>query len=299
MRRPAPLRFSALCLAAAISLLGAIGCAPRQPVVSFLSPRRADPFGLEQIEPLAVCRFVALNARAEPWVDFATEQLIEAVANAFAEQVGPDAPCRIVPAAGAGNKALPLCDALGARRVAAQTGAETVLCAALGLTRGIAEGAAAPGQRARADLNLSVWDARKGRTLLTIAIAEEADLLGPEDEQIRALISRAIHRLVGRTFPARRQVSERLGAGQSDIVPAANKLAAAGRYERALTAYRRALAASPDDDGAAYNAGLMCEALGRLTEARRFYLQALRVRPTSQARRSLRRVSDALNSMGG
>jgi len=189
MQNPAPLRFSVLCLVAAGSLLTGWGCAPRQPMVSFLSPPGADPCDLGRVERLAVCRVGALSAEAEPWLDLATHRLTEAVGEALAERAGRDGPRRITPVPDAGKTAWGPCDAHSAGAIAARTGAEAVLCAAMALTRSAAgptqPGGAEHGRFIRAELYLTVWNTRQAGTTLSMAIAEEADLAPPEDVSVR------------------------------------------------------------------------------------------------------------------
>ncbi|RPI60976.1 MAG: hypothetical protein EHM48_06380, partial [Planctomycetaceae bacterium] len=48
-----------------------------------------------------------------------------------------------------------------------------------------------------------------------------------------------------------------------------------GDYEEALNSYKEGLAEKPEDDGAVYNCGLVCEASGQYKEAGEYYAKAI------------------------
>jgi predicted TPR repeat methyltransferase len=85
-------------------------------------------------------------------------------------------------------------------------------------------------------------------------------------------------------------VRERLAKGKSDAVDTGNKLAEASDYKGALEVYLQAIKEKPDDHGAMFNAGLMCEAAGDLKQAQDYYDRAFRLKPEEQYIRARQRV---------
>ena len=153
-------------------------------------------------------------------------------------------------------------------------------------------------------VNLVIDEVRAGRTIASMSAAQryppqdgapaaEPRAAAPSGEALAAeLVAQCVDRLVGRLCPQTVWVNARLQVGRTRLVLDGNRLARAGRYPAALDYYLRAIALSPGDDGAVFNAGLMCEALGRLEEAEEFYDRSAVMRPgehTDQARRRLDR----------
>jgi tetratricopeptide (TPR) repeat protein len=104
------------------------------------------------------------------------------------------------------------------------------------------------------------------------------------------LLDRCAVRFVGQLVPVRMVIREVILSGPSAQLAEGNKLAAAGQYESALARYQQALAASPDDPAATFNAGLMCELLERLDLAERYYRRACELTKGESHRASLERV---------
>ena len=77
------------------------------------------------------------------------------------------------------------------------------------------------------------------------------------------LIAECVGRFVAKISPHSVTVTEKMEMGASKIVETGNKLARAGDYPEALECYKRALRDHPNDDGALFNAGMVCEAMGR------------------------------------
>ncbi len=112
----------------------------------------------------------------------------------------------------------------------------------------------------------------------------------PTHALLVGLVDKAAARFVAQLFPTRQAVHETLKpAGGSDVAEG-NRLAAAGKYAQALERFQRALAAGQDAQAALFNAGVMCEALGRLEQAERFYIRASQVREDPACRAALQRV---------
>ena len=140
----------------------------------------------------------------------------------------------------------------------------------------------------RVTLDLQVDDVQTGRPLgkMTIAKAFDSDdppggmskVMGlssdsppPLGDTLRQLLDSCVQDAVAGLGLRRVTVKERLEGGTTEAVRAGNKLAQAKDYAAALAAYKKALAADPDDDGAAFNAGLACEAMGDLQNAEKYY----------------------------
>ena len=167
----------------------------------------------------------------------------------------------------------------------------------------------------RAAVSITVGDGRDGGTLMAAAEAAEFDsdagepsamdrfrgLFGSDGDDVppvhrvyRSLIEQIVQRFVDRMTPRTVRFREQLGRGDSDLVGRGNVLALAGEHTEALLAYRRAAAAAPGDDEARFNAGLMCERLGRFAEAAGFYREAFGIEPDGRYLRARRRVEQWL-----
>ncbi len=152
-------------------------------------------------------------------------------------------------------------------------------------------------------VNFTMDDVKTGKTLATVATTHEYDSekdkksgaagigramgfggddLPPTDQVISRLIDECVREFLSKVCPHEVVVTEKLQSGKSKIVSTGNKLAVAGDYEEALDCYQQALGQRPDDHGAAFNAGLMHEALGRGKKAEEFYDMAFRIKPSEK-----------------
>ncbi len=146
-----------------------------------------------------------------------------------------------------------------------------------------------------ASVNFTMDDIRTSKTLATVTLTREYDsdkdegdngggigkALGfggdgppPTDQILTRLIYECVGQFVGKISPHTETVTEKMETGKSKIVRTGNKLARAGDYDEALVCYTRAMESHPDDDGAAFNAGLIYEAMGKLEEAAEYYTRA-------------------------
>ena len=130
---------------------------------------------------------------------------------------------------------------------------------------------------------------------ITSAMGLPGGSSAPANEQtVMGLIDECVQAFVGKISAHDIVVSAKLKGGKSEAVKTGNTLAVAGEYAEALESYRKGLEEKADDHEAAYNAGLMCEALGQLAEAEQYYDQAFKgkARPEYvQARRRVRAES--------
>lgn len=101
----------------------------------------------------------------------------------------------------------------------------------------------------------------------------------PTEQATNVLIEKCVQQFVSMISPHEVSVTQPLAKGKSPAVAKGNKLAVAGEMDAALDEYKAALAETPDDDAAAYNAGLVCESQGKFKEALEFYGKAIRANP--------------------
>jgi len=117
----------------------------------------------------------------------------------------------------------------------------------------------------------------------------------PADQVVSHLIDECVADFLSKISPHEVVVTEKLQRGASEVVRTGNKLAAAGEYAEALECYQSAIELNGADHGALFNAGLMHEALGKLTEAERFYDRACGIKPKENyifARKRVRSEKD-------
>ncbi|MFB3892855.1 MAG: tetratricopeptide repeat protein [Phycisphaerae bacterium] len=96
------------------------------------------------------------------------------------------------------------------------------------------------------------------------------------------LIDRAVREFVALITPHVVDVNVVLSKGKSAKVANGNALAEAKEYADALNVYQAAFAEKPDDYGAAFNAGVMYEAMGKMKEAEEWYTKAIQGEGTNK-----------------
>lgn len=145
-----------------------------------------------------------------------------------------------------------------------------------------------------ASVNFTMDDVRTSKTLATVTVTREFDSeddegsskmvkhLGfsgdgppPTDQIVSGLISECVETFVAKISPHHVVVTEELAGGKCDAAKHGNEFAVSGEYAEALELYERAIETNPDDHGSMFNAGLMCEAMGRFDQAERYYDRAL------------------------
>jgi len=94
----------------------------------------------------------------------------------------------------------------------------------------------------------------------------------------------------GIVYPSDNTVTASLARGWTKHDRFGRKLVKQGDYLAALSAFRKAIDARPDDHAALYNAGLICQALGDYPRAYRFYRRAYNLKPDSVYYDCLERV---------
>ena len=145
---------------------------------------------------------------------------------------------------------------------------------------------------ASANMSFKLVDLATGSTLASLAPRKSYDsdkdekkstmsaLIGGSsnvpatDVILGKLIEEGVAEFVGMISPHAIRVDEKLSDGKSPAVKSGNGLALAGDYNGALALYLQALDQKPDDHGAAFNAGLMYEAMGKFSDAHKMYARA-------------------------
>lgn len=148
-----------------------------------------------------------------------------------------------------------------------------------------------------ASVNFTMDDVQTSRTLATVTVTREYDSeaedggtealtkrLGfsgegppPKDRIVHGLIEQCVEEFVNKISPHRVVVTETLEKGESEAAEQASEFAVSDEYAEALELYERAIELKPADHGSMFNAGLMCEALGRFEQAERYYDRAIDV----------------------
>jgi len=101
----------------------------------------------------------------------------------------------------------------------------------------------------------------------------EAELT-PEDAIIATLVERGAREFISRLMPVRVDVEvEVVSSGSANCVQGVKQLRGE-MYREALSSFEAALAAKPEDDRAAFGAGVACEALGQFDRALHYYKMA-------------------------
>ncbi len=162
-----------------------------------------------------------------------------------------------------------------------------------------------------ASVNFTMDDIRTGKTLAALTLTREydsdkdakskgggvgralgfsGDNLPPPDQILNRLIAECVEQFVRKISPHTVIVTEKMERGKSRIVQTGNKLARVGDYEEALECYLRAIRSHADDDGALFNAGLICEAMGQLEKAQEYYSRAFALKDKEKYVLARRRV---------
>lgn len=110
------------------------------------------------------------------------------------------------------------------------------------------------------------------------------------DEVLARLIDECVEEFLSKVSPHEVTVCEPLRKCKSPAASTANTLAAAGEYKDALEAYETAMTQVPGDHEAVFNAGVCCEALGKLDQATTYYDKAFKLQPDPQYVQARKRV---------
>jgi len=124
--------------------------------------------------------------------------------------------------------------------------------------------------------------------------AEGSDARPADDRDLIAgWCAEAVDIFLANLYRQASSVEVPLANGRSQFDRRGRALAAKGDYPGALASFRRAIDAAPGDHAALYNAGVVCEAMGDLRRANRFYRRAARLSDNSTYRTARDRVGAA------
>jgi len=131
--------------------------------------------------------------------------------------------------------------------------------------------------------NGKVWDFFSPRTYRATDKTQASPIFGssqteaeltPQDQIIGTLVERGAREFVSRLMPCRIDVETVVtSSGNKDCIAGVRNLRAEN-FDIALNLFRSALAEDPNDDRAAYGAGVASEAMGNFDGALRFYKRA-------------------------
>ena len=99
----------------------------------------------------------------------------------------------------------------------------------------------------------------------------------PADQTVNQMLDLVVEQFVREISPHTVVVSVKLESGMTEAVKTASKLAKAEDYTGALEMYQAAMTERPDDDGAAFNAGVMYEAMCDFPNAGKYYFKAFKL----------------------
>lgn len=109
----------------------------------------------------------------------------------------------------------------------------------------------------------------------------------PRDQVIGAMIEKHVLDFLGKFLPVTTVAEVVVKAGDHEMSIAGVKIMvyadSPGEFERALGLLKQAIAEKDDDHRSQFAAGVCCEWLGRIPEARRYYKQAASSKPKEEA----------------
>lgn len=126
------------------------------------------------------------------------------------------------------------------------------------------------------------FDSDKDNEGLKSVLGFSSDTPEPVAQTVNKMLDFCIQEFVQQISPYRLRVQDCLEIGKGKLVERGNALASHREYAEALDCFRKALAETPDDDGAAFNAGLMCEATGDMSKADEYYTNAFDLKITDK-----------------
>jgi len=285
------------------------GCSQGTATLEF---RYTDPaeYALDaRVRRLAVVSLVGRSPSDRAWAARATQRIRKALVGA-----GKTSHFRVVQPKAPGPQPLDVADSAAARKLGKAVGADAVIHGTVEVIvrtrQGSAESSSAGGGVAayirhdcRVNLHCVITDVSTGGTT-SLAISEEhrqpaggpgaatqAAKESPPKKRIARVVDRCADSFVRRIVSRQVVVTVRLADGGHRMVGRGNDLAVSGQLDDALECYRMAILKDPRDHGAAFNAGVIHEARGRLEKAAEMYDRAIEIQAEPEYRRAGRRVS--------
>ena len=133
-----------------------------------------------------------------------------------------------------------------------------------------------------------------GAKFYSVSLAEHQVRLD-DDAGIRCALRANVDEFLSRLFASERFVECRLMECESVFCRRGNEAARKGDYAAAMEWFGRAADERLGDEGALYNAAVMCEALGQYRLAEQYYKRALRLKGRQEYVAGLERVREHLS----
>ncbi|MCH8806234.1 MAG: hypothetical protein IH986_09120 [Planctomycetes bacterium] len=114
----------------------------------------------------------------------------------------------------------------------------------------------------------------------------------PRDEVIEQAVQRGAREFVGMLVPSEVEYLVKVKSSSQDDCEEGVRALRAEMYEEAIGRFKLALSDRPDDDRAAFAAGVACEALGRYEDALKYYRMASRLDDEDEYLEARRRVKE-------
>jgi hypothetical protein len=116
----------------------------------------------------------------------------------------------------------------------------------------------------------------------------------PRDEIIAAAVEQGARRFISRFIPLAVNMEIEVESSKSEACKRGVAYLRGDDYEQALTNLQAALAENPDDDRAAFAAGVTCEAMGRFDEAMKYYQKAAIAKADPRYSEAQRRLKESI-----
>ena len=120
----------------------------------------------------------------------------------------------------------------------------------------------------------------------------EADMT-PRDQIIGTLVEQEVRTFVGQLVPITVELDVPIRSGKDAASAKGVRLAAAEEYDAALASFETAMVDDPENDRAAFGAGLMCECLGWYDQAESYYKRAILIDPKEEYVEAKKRVAQS------
>ena len=115
-----------------------------------------------------------------------------------------------------------------------------------------------------------------------------------DEDGIHRVLRGIVDSYLSEIRPANIPISVRMARGGTGYGREGRKLASEGDYAGALELFLQAIDEQPGDDGALFNAGLMCEYLGDYERAGKFYRRALQLTDKADYNNACERIDRRL-----
>ena len=310
-----PLRFLLTCLAGIVPAL-LLGCGSQYEIQIAYARPAEYPIG-ENVRTLAVNEFGGRSEQDQRWGDVASDKLAAALHEAsqkFSRYTLIDRK-RLRAMLDEQDLQLAMGDPDSVNAVGKMANAQAIIYGSVTVdsqdTRGTRSAVSLRGKTravsyvrrtCSATVNFTMNDPSTGETLAAVNVSRDFDSerdkeeskigkavsalgfggdsdLPVEGDILTGLIEQCVNEFVAKISPHEVVVTEILQKGAAEIVETGNKLAMAGDHDEALELYQAAIKANPADHGAAFNAGVMCEATGRFEQAEAHYDKAFKIEP--------------------